>query len=238
MPQVRALPGHVRTRHDQELLPLAVQTRVIGHEGFGDLRALDHRMPAVLDLDPGRLVHFRLRIVELDCDAGEAPQHINLRDGPGGLQHPLALLRHLPPHLAEQLVLQVLRLLLRAQDLGLDFLQLGCDEALRVDQRLLALIRLGRQVQVRLCDLDVVSEDPVEAHLERFDPRPGSFLVLEASDPLAPVGHGLAQLVQLGGEAVANHPTLCDCRGRILGDGLLKKLRDILQLINVVPQLC
>ena len=59
--------------------------------------------------------------------------------------------------------------LVGAQDAVLVLLELRGDEALAARDRLLADVVGGDVAEVRLADLDVVAEDPVEAHLERRD---------------------------------------------------------------------
>jgi len=51
LPQVGALTCHVGAGHNEHLAVLAIEMGVVGHEGFGQLGALDHRVAAVSDLD-------------------------------------------------------------------------------------------------------------------------------------------------------------------------------------------
>ena len=75
-------------------------------------------------------------------------------------------------------------------------LQLGRGEALGVDQRLLAFVVGGREMQVGLRDLEVVAEDVVELHLQRADAGALALALLDLRDVLLAVAAEVAQLVE------------------------------------------
>ncbi len=74
-------------------------------------------------------------------------------------------------------------LVLRAQDFLFVLLQFGRDVALGVLERLLALVIARDLGGVRVRDLDVVAENPVEADLEGVDAGALDFVRLKAGDP-------------------------------------------------------
>ena len=86
----------------------------------------------------------------------------------GGGADALRLLGGLLANFGEDPLLDLENLLFGGEHFALVLLQLGRGEALGVDQRLLALVIGGREVQIGFRDLDVVAEDVVEADLERL----------------------------------------------------------------------
>ena len=98
--------------------------------------------------------------------------------------------------------------LVRLQHLLLVLLELRGDEALAAGDRLLADVVGGHERQVRLADLDVVAEDAVEADLERRDAGARALALLDGGDRRAPAAADLAQLVELGVDAVADDAAL------------------------------
>ena len=163
------LAGHVRAGDDEDLVRRRVELEVVGHEGLAPA-SLDHRVAAVLDRGSRR----RRR-----PSGGRSRGGRRTRPGPArtssaatSAADPLQA-QGLPATVSRtsrnRLVLEVADALLGAEDLLLVLLELRRDEALGVDQRLLAHV-VGRDpVQVRLGDLDVVAEDLVVADLERAD---------------------------------------------------------------------
>ena len=69
-------------------------------------------------------------------------------------------------------------LLLCAENLRLEVLQLLRDKALRIRERLLADIALRHLIAPAVAHLDVVAEHLVVADLERLDARPRAFTFL------------------------------------------------------------
>ena len=110
-------------------------------------------------------------------------------------------------------------LLFGGEDFALVLLQLGRGEALGVDQRLLALVVGGGQMQVGLGDFDVVAEDVVEADLERLDAGAGALAGFDLGDELAAVLAEVAQFVELGVVAGADGAAVGEVDGRLVGDG-------------------
>jgi len=78
-----------------------------------------------------------------------------------------------------------------------ELFQLGCGETLGVHQSLLALVVGRSQMLVGFRNLDVVTEDIVEADLERRDAGAGALALLDLDQVGAAVLGDVAQLVQL-----------------------------------------
>src|SRR6202030_2093712 len=93
--------------------------------------------------------------------------------------------------------------LVGGEDFAFVFFQLRGSEALRVDQRLLALVIVGREVQVGLGNFDVVAENVIEANLQRSDVGALALALFHGGDDLLAVLAEIAQLVELGGKAAA-----------------------------------
>ena len=121
--------------------------------------------------------------------------------------------RHRRPQLLEEQGLPLQNALVGTQDLLFVLLQLGGDEALPAGDGLLAHVVRGHHGEVRLADLDVIAEDPIEADLEGGDTRTGALALLDGRDGGAAAPADLAQLVELRVDSVADHPALAH-RGR------------------------
>ena len=115
--------------------------------------------------------------------------------------------------------------LLGVEDLLLVLLELGREEALGVDQRLLAHV-VGRDLgQVGLGHLDVVAEDLVVADLERADAGPLPLAALELGDEGLAGAADRAQVVELGVPAVLDDAALGQEEGRLVEDGPVDERR-------------
>src|SRR5207245_3467669 len=80
--------------------------------------------------------------------------------------------RHLPAPRIDELPLALRNALLGTQHLGFVLFQIRCDVSLRAGQRLPPFVVGGYVVTMGVRDLDVVTEDFIEADLER--PNSGS----------------------------------------------------------------
>src|SRR5437016_2975330 len=87
------------------------------------------------------------------------------------------------PQGLKELVLELTRALVGPEDFRFHLLQLRRDEALAADGRLFARVALRHVCQVRLRDLDEITEDGIEPDLERFDPCLGGLALLQLSNP-------------------------------------------------------
>ncbi len=76
---------------------------------------------------------------------------------------------------------------------------------------------MGRHAgEIRFRDLDEISEDGIEAHLERFDPGAGDFSFLQLGDPALASAGSLAQFVELFIVAIAKNTAFLQGEGRII----------------------
>ena len=224
LPDVGGFARHVGAGQDDQLVPVGVQPRVVGHEAIRARQRLDHGMTPVADDERGAVGDPRLHIAQMHRAVGERCEHVKLRQRRGGnLQRP-GMLRDLGAQFLEQFALEGDRALLRAQDAVLVLLELLGDEPFRVRHRLLADVfrRCGRELGAG--DFDVVAEDFVVADLERLDARALLFGGLEPGDPVAALRRGVAQFIQLGMIARADHAALADGRRRLVHHGPLDRL--------------
>ena len=198
--------------------PLAntCQRRVVRHEMFLVQILFEHGMPAVADVHDAFRAHLRAAIIVKPRGFGEARQHIQLREGGGGLLDLRQSRQHGFAHAQEQFVFQLDAALLRAEDFSLHLLQLGRDEPLAVGDGLLADVFRRHFVQIAARDLDVIAEDRIEPHLQRRDARALDFVLLQFRDPILAAARGGAQFIQRGVETVANQPALLQRQRRFL----------------------
>ncbi len=133
--------------------------------------------------------------------------------------------------------------LLRAQDAGFGFLQVGGDVAGAVGERLArrGTPRAGpgdaspRRQPFPLgggqgggADLDVVAEDAVVADLQGADTGALPLLPLQTGDPLAGVPHPTLVLVELGGEPGADDAAVARRGWRVVGEPAAEEITDLL----------
>ena len=85
---------------------------------------------------------------------------------------------------------------MRGENLAFVVLQFRRGEAFGVHQGLFALVVRGRQCEVRLGDLDVITEDGVIAHLQRADAGALPLAVLDGGNGLTARGRNRAQFVE------------------------------------------
>ncbi len=144
LPDIGGFPRHVGTGDDEQLVFGLVERGVVGNE----LPLLEHpfhnRVPAARNGNGGSLIDPGLHVVVAQGNPGQAEEHVHQGEGFRDALDVRNVVQHRLPHLFEQRILQRVCLLLRAQDAVLPFLQLGGDEPLRVDQRLLADV-IGRR---------------------------------------------------------------------------------------------
>ena len=74
-------------------------------------------------------------------------------------------------------------------------------------------------VEIRLGDLDVVTEDGIESNLERGDAGARDFVRLQFGNPIFAAAHGVAKFVERSIEAVANHAAFLYGKRRGIHDG-------------------
>src|SRR4051812_13862275 len=125
-------------------------------------------MAAVFDHQAQRIIELRsCVIVEPRC-LRETAQDIERRDCRRSRLDHAEISERLVAHLLEELILERARAFIRAEDLRLNLLQLRRDEALAADGGLLPRVMRRHGREIRLRDLDEVTEDRVEPYLERL----------------------------------------------------------------------
>ncbi len=87
-------------------------------------------------------------------------------------------------------------------------------------------------MQVRARDLQVISEDVVEAHFERLNAGALSLARLNLRDVLAPVQAQIAQFVEFGMVPGANGSSIGDGERRLVGDRLENRVGDVGQFVQ------
>src|ERR1700693_4249358 len=104
-------------------------------------------------------IHLRANVAAAARGLRERKDGVEFAHGARGFEQCRTMRLQLGLQLRENLQLQFLETGLRRENLALEFLQRGRREALGANQRLLALVVRRRAVQMRLGNLDVVSED-------------------------------------------------------------------------------
>ncbi len=125
-------------------------------------------------------------------------------------------------------MLEVADPFLGVEDLLFILLELGREEPLGADERLLAHV-IGRDLgQVGLGHLDVIAEDLVVADLERADAGPLALPLLQLGDEGLAGAADRAQVVELGVPAVLDDPAFGQQEGRLVEDGPVDERGDVL----------
>src|SRR5260370_10927478 len=175
---------------------------MVGDEALAALAEsfLDDRMTCGDDEKFTAGVELGPDVAAVGREFGERGKHVELRDG----RRCFAQRRRFPgdarAQIDEKLPLNFEDALIGSEYFALVFLQLCTSEALGVDEGLLALVVAGREMQVRLGDLDVVAENLVEADFERSDVGALALALFHRGDDLLAVLAEIAQLVEVGVE--------------------------------------
>ena len=237
LPHISRFTGHVRSGDDGDPVRRIVEAGIIGHEHPILEQLLDDRMPPVLDVDAARLVDLRPAVVVARCDLRKRNQAVEQRHIVRGLLHTLHVLRDGIPYIAEKLILELVQLLLRAEDLVLKLLELLRRVALRPRQGLLPDIVRRHEVLEAVRHLDAVAEDAVKLHLQRLDARALPLPLLELREPLLAVQLRLHVAVRLRVVALADDAAIAARHRRILHDCLVDPLVELLHLVDALVDL-
>ena len=169
-------------------------------------------------------------------DLRERAQHIGLRNRLRGRLNAVHRKRHLLAHLAEQLILQIDNLLLCVQHGVLILLELLCDIALTVCERLLSniVIRHLRGLQARY--FDIIAKDAVVTDLQLGDAGRFALALFNRRDLALSAGGDIAQFVQLRAVALADKPALAQGERQLLDDRGVNQRLHIAQLIHRIAQ--
>ncbi len=239
LPQVSRFSSHVGSSDEEDRLARALvlaEEKIVGNEavvGTGELGLLDHGVAAFQDFQQlSARFELRTAVVAPRRQVREREQQVDLRQRQRGLTNAARLGGDALAQFAKKTALHGGDLLLRVQDLGLMLLQLRRGEALGSHQRLLAFVVGGRVLQVGLADLDVEAEDVVELHLERVDAGALALALFDARNVVLAVAADVAQLVELGGETIANDSAIGERDGRLGDDGALDALPYVAALVE------
>ncbi len=207
--------------------------RVVRHEEVARQDALDERMAAVLDVDDAVRPHRGAHVVVGAGRLREAREHIDERD----LMRRLLDLRQVRldffAHIGEEIVLDVDDLLLRAEDLRLEFLELLRDVALSIRERLLADVAVRHAVRTAVAHLDVVAEDLVVADLQRLDARLLLLALLNLLQHRLAVVRDAAVLVELLVVARLDDAALAQADARVLDNRALQEVDEIIEGLHL-----
>ena len=163
---------------------------------------------------------------------GQRSQHVHFRQSQRRPADALRLTGNRRPQVGEQPPLDLRDLFLCVENLGFIFLQFRSGEALRAHQRLLALIVLRSEMQIRLRNLDVVTKDRIELNLQRSNARPLPLPLFHLRQHLLAVATQVAQLVKLAIHARSDHATISDTQGRFGNDRGIDALPKLAQFIE------
>ena len=131
------------------------------------------------------------------------------------------------PQLHEKLVLHLIDAVLRVENQGFVFLEIGCDVAFAVCERLAAHVIFRDAVQLGVRDFDIIAGGFVIADLERIDAAASAFALFHLGNPPSPVVGSLLNLVQFGAKALLDDAAFGDTDGRLLDDSAFDQGDDI-----------
>ena len=239
LPEVGGFSAHVRPGYDQQQILRAIHVKIVGNELAGLALfhdPFDNGMAAFLNQQFSVVRKFRTMVVALSGDAGKASEHVELRQHSRGLANARGMTAHLASNAHEQVALQRVAALVGVEDLYLQLFQLRGGKTFSVHQRLLAFVVRRRQMHVGPGDFNVIAEDVVEAHFERSDARSFALTLFKLGKNAFGVLPQIAQLIELGMKAGANHSAFTQQYGRFGMYRLLQEFVNIRQLIQLVMQ--
>ena len=188
---------------------------------------LDHRMTAVFDgnIPILRANDRRTDVAVLDRCPCKACEAVHCCERARRLLHIRDLRADFCLHRLIDLELQLLCLFFGRERLRLKFLQFRRDITLRIHERLLShIVRRDRDF-ICIGDLEIVSEDIIEADLE-LDARLFLFLLFQLLDVLLAVLRQRAHFIQLSGEAFADVLAVLDVARAVLIHRTVQKVKD------------
>src|SRR5882672_5462737 len=192
---------------------------------------LDHRMAALADHDLAALVQFGPDVVVARRSFGQRRAEVDVRNAGGHLGDAVGVPADLAADLAVEIGFEFDDPLAGVGDQRFMLFQLQREEAFGVRQCLFAYVISGRELQVRLRDLDVVTEDLVVADLERTYSAAFALARLELRQIIFPARQHAAQLVKLSGKARADDRAALYFRRRTFGDRPRDVIDDVLAIL-------
>src|SRR5262245_7166229 len=189
-------------------------------------------MAALADHDLAALVQFRPDVVVTRRAFGQRRAKVDVSDACGHLGDAVGVPADLGANLAVEIGFELDYPLAGVGYQRFMLFQLQREESLGVSQSLFAYVIAGRELEVRLRDLDVVTEDLVVADLER--PYSAAFALarLELRQKIFPARQHAAQFVKLFGEARADDRPALYLRRRTLGDGASDVTDDVIAILQ------
>src|SRR5579862_3690329 len=252
LPQIRRFAAHIRPGDDQKKLRFVVEVQVIGHETLATFleQLLNHRMSPARDqkrtqsrtrLDTCFTLRratckLRSRVVSRCRNPREVHQHVKLCDGRRRPPQARRLARDRLANFAIQPPLDFEYPLLGRQHLAFVLLQLARRESLGIDQSLLPLIISRRKMQIRFRNLDVETKHLVIANLERRYPGTLPLTLFHRRDNLASLLGDVAQLIELGVIAAADHSGIIDHRRRLFRNSARNQIAHVRHLVHLIAQ--
>ena len=199
--EIGRLACHVGAGDDSHAVLGGIEIGVIRNESLASGVLLQHGVTAVTDLQDGRVIHNGARVAVETGGFSQRSESIERSRRSGCLLKRKDLLQHGGTEMVKDLDLQGLGPFFGSQDLPLHFLKLRRDESLTSRGGLLARVVGGDAAQVGRRDLDEVTEDGIEANLERLDSGALNLLFLQGCDPDLPLGGGILEFIERGVES-------------------------------------
>ena len=236
LPHVGRFTGHVRAGDDGRAAVLRAKQRVVRHKQRVFEHLLDDRMTARRDRYGIAEIDLGLAVMIVNGDGGKAAQHIQLRDGLRRLLDAGGFSRDKLPQRHEQVIFQCDNAVLGRQNGAFQLLEFFRDVPFAGRERLLADIAVRDQIQLALCDLDIIAEHAVIAHAQVPDAGLFLFTGLDLREHALAAGLDGAQLVELFVRAVADEAAFAQQKRRIVYDGRVDLLLEICQRVKLLKK--
>ena len=123
-------------------------------------------------------------------------------------------------------------LLLRVENLRLILLQFGSRKALGIHQRLLALVIGGREMQVRLRNLNVVAKNRIELDLERANAGAFALTRFDLCQVLLRVAAQVAEFVEVFVNARRDDATIAQRQRRLWNERAVDSLTQVAEFVD------
>jgi hypothetical protein len=188
---------------------------------------------AIDDLEGDLFAELRPAVAEEARGFGERAKGVESGDGGRGRLERGQFGENFAADLVEELELDGFPAFVGAENLGLDLLEFGGDEAFRIGHRLFAMPAFRDEVEIGFRDLDKVTEDGSVADFQRLDPGFLDGLLLELSDPVLAFAGGGAEFIERREIAVAKDAAFLGQRRRLLDDGAGEEIDDVRQGVQI-----
>ena len=175
----------------------AVHVRIVGDERLIRVQRFHHRVPALADLHHALVIQRRPHVSVEQRGARQALVHVELLKAQRRALQGVHMRRDLRAHLVEKLILQPLRLVLRAHDALFELAQFLGRITLAVRERLAADKAIRHQRKIGFRDLDIITEHAVILDAEVADAGLFALPRLKIDQPLLALGVRAAVFVQL-----------------------------------------